>query len=96
MPDGYVTRQLWAGQMARTHRQTRCGGCGRYAVWVPRPDAPDLPPVGYRLDHAGCGCCDGDDRACGCLYHAGAVREAARRRWAARKAAKAAREGAAR
>lgn len=89
LPHGYVARQLWFEQKARTHKQTRCPGCGLFAVWVPLPDAPDLPPIEYRLDHADCACCDGEKAGCECLNHPGALREAARRRWEARKQAKA-------
>ena len=88
LPGGYVARQLWAEQKARTHKQTRCPGCGLFAVWEPLPDAPDLPPVEYRLDHAGCACCDGDDAECECLNHPGALRRAATRRWNERKQAR--------
>lgn len=90
MPSGYVARQLWSEQKARTHKQTRCPGCQLLAVWLPLPDAPVLPPIEYRLDHAGCGCCDGDDESCDCLYHPGALRAVATRRREARKLAKAA------
>lgn len=90
MPYGYVARQLWSEQKARTHKQTRCPRCQLLVVWVPLPDAPDLPPIEYRLDHVGCGCCDGDDEACECLHHPGALRAVATRRWNTRKLAKAA------
>lgn len=90
VPSGYVARQLWSEQKARTHKQTRCPACQRYAAWEPLPDTPVLPPIEYRLDHAGCGCCDGDNAACDCVYHPGALRAVATRRWNARKAAKAA------
>jgi hypothetical protein len=95
MPPGYVARQLWCEQMARTHKQVRCPGCQLYAVWEPLQDAPMLPPIAYRLDHAGCGCCDGDNEACDCLYHPGALRAVATRRWEARKLAKATAKGSA-
>ena len=67
-PISYGGRQLWADEMDRTHRQTRRPGCRLYVVWQPRPDAPDLPPIDYRLDHRRCNCCDGDSN-CGCEYH---------------------------
>lgn len=35
-PDGYLAWHDWAGKMARTHRQERCAGCGRWAIWVPK------------------------------------------------------------
>lgn len=34
-PTGYVQWFEWAAEMAATHRQKRCAGCGRFAVWVP-------------------------------------------------------------
>lgn len=90
MPRGYLGRQLWSEQKARTHRQIRCPGCQLFVVWTPLRDAPVLPPIEHRLDHASCGCCDGDDTGCTCLHHPGALREQAGRRWEARKLAKAA------
>lgn len=35
-PSGYLAWHEWAEEMAKTHRQVRCKGCGLYAVWVPR------------------------------------------------------------
>ncbi len=35
-PQGYLQWFAWAAKMARTHKQVRCGGCGRFKVWVPR------------------------------------------------------------
>lgn len=35
-PDGYVAWHVWAATKARTHRQVRCDGCDRYAIWVPK------------------------------------------------------------
>lgn len=93
VPHGYVARQLWFEQMARTHRQTRCPGCGLFTIWEPLPDAPVLPPIAHRLDHAGCGCCNGDQEGCDCLYHPGALRAVATRRWHARKHTKTAAGG---
>lgn len=83
-------RQIWAEQMLRTHNQTRCPGCQLYLVWQPRRGAPKLPPIGYRLDHNTCGCCDGDDTRCRCTFHAEAVQALVRRTWYGRKTAKAA------
>lgn len=33
-PKGYATWFDWAKKMSKTHRQTRCEGCGTYSVWV--------------------------------------------------------------
>lgn len=33
-PDGYVAWHEWAARMLKTHRQTKCRGCGLYKVWV--------------------------------------------------------------
>jgi hypothetical protein len=35
-PDGYVAWFAWAEEMAKTHKQVRCKGCGRWAIWVPK------------------------------------------------------------
>jgi hypothetical protein len=35
-PDGYIQWHAWAEKMSKTHRQVKCGGCGRYSIWVPR------------------------------------------------------------
>jgi hypothetical protein len=35
-PQGYITWHVWAEQKAKTHRQVKCTGCGRYAIWIPR------------------------------------------------------------
>lgn len=67
-PERQFAHEAWAEQMLRTHKQKRCPSCGLWAIWVRRPDAPDLPPVEYRLDHASCGCCEGDPD-CGCRHH---------------------------
>lgn len=67
-PISYGGRQLWAEEMNRTHRQTRCPECRLYVVWQPRKDAPDLPSIDYRLDHRACNCCEGDP-ACDCRSH---------------------------
>jgi hypothetical protein len=38
-PNGYVAWHEWAERKAKTHAQTRCPVCGRWAVWKkPRPD----------------------------------------------------------
>ena len=36
-PHGYLAWHEWAATMARTHRQKKCDGCGRMAIWVPKP-----------------------------------------------------------
>lgn len=35
-PTGYFELACWAEKKLKTHRQVRCGGCGRYMIWVPR------------------------------------------------------------
>jgi hypothetical protein len=35
-PDGYNQWHDWAARMGKTHRQTRCDGCGLYAIWTRR------------------------------------------------------------
>jgi hypothetical protein len=35
-PQGYVAWHNWAEQKAKTHRQVKCKGCDRYAIWIPR------------------------------------------------------------
>lgn len=35
-PDGYIQWHAWARRMNRTHKQIRCTGCGRFAIWIPR------------------------------------------------------------
>lgn len=68
-PRAYVAWHLWAEQMGRTHDQTRCPDCGLFQIWMLRPDAPDLPPVEYRLEHKDCMCCDGEALGCDCRWH---------------------------
>lgn len=36
VPFGYIARAEWAERMAKTHRQTKCPGCGLWMIWVPR------------------------------------------------------------
>jgi hypothetical protein len=67
-PRAYVAASLWAEEMLRTHHQLRCPGCDLWAIWVPTPGAPDLPPVAYRMEHKSCMCCDGDP-GCDCRWH---------------------------
>ena len=33
MPDSYNARQEWATRMTKQYRQTRCDGCGYWAIW---------------------------------------------------------------
>lgn len=35
-PPGYLAWFEWAREMAKTHRQERCPGCGLWKVWTPR------------------------------------------------------------
>jgi len=35
-PSGYIQWHAWAKQMARTHRQVKCGRCGLWAIWIPK------------------------------------------------------------
>lgn len=37
-PKGYVQWHAWAEEMARTHVQRQCKGCGLYAIWEPKPE----------------------------------------------------------
>lgn len=67
-PRSYTAWHLWAEQMGRTHNQHRCSGCGLYKIWTRRPDAPDLPPINYRLIHKECLCCDGETLGCDCRW----------------------------
>lgn len=47
MPEGYVARQSWADAMIRAKwSQSRCRGCGLYAVWTPPYEG--APPPAYR------------------------------------------------
>ena len=68
-PRAYVAWHVWAEQMGRTHDQKCCDGCGLYRIWVRRPDAPDLPPIDYRISHKTCQCCDGEQLGCACRWH---------------------------
>lgn len=38
-PEGYIQWHAWAEEMAKTHRQEKCAGCGLFAIWVPRKSA---------------------------------------------------------
>ena len=79
-PRQYVGWHVWADQMGRTHDQKRCPDCGLYQIWTLRPDAPDLPPIEYRLMHKECLCCDGEDLGCVCRWCKHNLRMAARKR----------------
>lgn len=34
-PDGYIQWHAWAQKMSKTHRQTRCPGCGFWLIRYP-------------------------------------------------------------
>lgn len=34
-PPGYSDWHEWAAEKSKTHKQTRCPGCGLWAIWVP-------------------------------------------------------------
>jgi hypothetical protein len=36
-PIGYLQDHAWMREMSKTHKQTQCPECGRYAIWVPKP-----------------------------------------------------------
>ena len=36
-PIAYGASQAWMTQMQKTHKQTRCPDCGRWAIWIPKP-----------------------------------------------------------
>jgi hypothetical protein len=35
-PEGYLAWHAWAKDMAKSHHQLKCIGCGRYSIWVPK------------------------------------------------------------
>jgi hypothetical protein len=35
-PTGYLAWHAWADEMSKTHRSTRCPGCGLYKIWKPK------------------------------------------------------------
>jgi len=39
VPLGYMDWHFWAVEKGKTHRQVRCPGCARLAIWVPRRGA---------------------------------------------------------
>ncbi|GHD39727.1 hypothetical protein GCM10010317_008620 [Streptomyces mirabilis] len=67
-PKCQFAHEAWAEQMLRTYKQTRCLGCRLRKIWVPLPDAPELPLIDYWIDHVACGCCDGE-AGCDCEWH---------------------------
>ena len=36
-PEGYIQWHAWAADMAKTHKQRKCRGCGLFAIWEPQP-----------------------------------------------------------
>ncbi len=47
-PEGYIQWHTWAEQMSKTHRQSKCAGCGKYTIWTPKRAA-----LANGADHAG-------------------------------------------
>lgn len=43
-PQGYSEWFEWADQMAPTHKQRQCPGCGLYAIWTPRGPSEPYDP----------------------------------------------------
>lgn len=35
-PEGYILWHAWAEKMSKTHKQVKCGECGRYSIWIPK------------------------------------------------------------
>ena len=35
-PEGYIQWHSWAEEMAKTHKQRKCSGCGKYSIWEPK------------------------------------------------------------
>ncbi|MET4529127.1 hypothetical protein ABIB87_008857 [Bradyrhizobium sp. JR18.2] len=33
-PEGYIQWDSWADRMRKTHKQTKCEGCGRWRIWI--------------------------------------------------------------
>jgi hypothetical protein len=49
-PDGFYDLVEWVDKKSKTHDQTRCYGCGLYAVWVPKADGEnDIEKVNRRV-----------------------------------------------
>lgn len=38
-PTGYVQKVVWMEELAATHDQQRCPGCGKWSIWVERQPA---------------------------------------------------------
>ena len=43
-PTGYIKWHHWADRMSKTHKQRKCAGCGRYAIWEPKPQRAKARP----------------------------------------------------
>lgn len=43
-PDGYIQWHAWAETMSKTHRTVKCGECGRWTIWIPKP-LPDAKRI---------------------------------------------------
>jgi len=41
-PTGYAQWVDWAERKAKTHDQVECPHCGRFAIWVRKPEVVDL------------------------------------------------------
>lgn len=37
-PEGYIQWHAWAEMMGRNHKQRKCDGCGKYAIWEPKSE----------------------------------------------------------
>lgn len=35
-PSGYLQWHEWAKRMSKTHKQSRCPGCGLWKIWTPK------------------------------------------------------------
>lgn len=42
-PTDYLGWWSWVERMNRTHGQRKCPGCGRWAIWYPRPAGSPAP-----------------------------------------------------
>lgn len=36
LPEGYVAWHETVSKLAKTHRQSKCPGCGLWKIWTPR------------------------------------------------------------
>ena len=43
-PTAYLAWHQWAQKMRRTHRQTRCPGCGLFYLWKPKRKRAGVTP----------------------------------------------------